>query len=392
MKGKIIRGSGFGGVLNYVLDEDKEARIVGGNMTGQDARALAREFGHVRRLRPDCGKPGLHIPLRLPEGEDVSDARWLEIALFFMKLMSLSPNRPWVIVKHVKNHVHLITGRVDHRGKIWTGKWEGLRCIQATQEIERHFGLTITPGLKGRDKKQVRLTSGQLRKMQRELDRGKEPEVPAKVAIAERIEQAIIKSDGTFDGFKAQLEKLGVATRLNVAKTTNHISGISFEFGGIVIKGSKVTRAYSWQGLSQLLAERKENYENPGVAQPNIQPCPQSDDHRANQPKPASFGQRTGPARNRPTTGSVPTPPPVPLAVRGDNHDSADVVLDLLLALLGKPPVATAVGAIAGSACPSAGAIISTAGKVDALRRRSAQASAEDDEPAPEPDEPTMSF
>ena len=100
MKGKVIRGAGFRGVLNYVLGDGKEAKIIGGNMASQDAKGLAREFGHVRRLRPDCARPVLHVPLRMPEGEDVSDAKWREIADSFMERMSLSPDRPWVIVKH----------------------------------------------------------------------------------------------------------------------------------------------------------------------------------------------------------------------------------------------------------------------------------------------------
>lgn len=391
MKGKIVRGAGFGGVLNYVLDPAKKAYVIGGNMTGQDARALAREFGHVRRLRRGCKKPVLHIALRLPAGEDVSDAKWLSISLDLLKLLQLS-NRPWVLVKHLGEHVHLVTSRIDNDGQVWAGKWEALRLIDATQQLERKFGLTITPGLGGQNRKQVRLTSGQLRKMQREVDRGEEPEVPAKVAIAERIEQAIGQSNGTYEDFKARLEKLGVTTRLNVAKTTSHVSGITFEFGGITMKGSKVARAYSWQGINQLLAERKDSNENPRTPQPRIEPGPQPDDRRADQPSPERTGQRAGPSRKRPLAGSVPTPPPVPLAVRGDGHAGAGAVSDLLLSLLAKPPVAPAVGAIAGPACPAPGAIIEATGKAGHPRRRAIETFEEDDGPAPEPDGPEMSF
>lgn len=392
MKGKVIRGAGFRGVLNYVLGEGKEAKIIGGNMTGQDARTLAREFAHVRQLRPDCGRPVLHIPLRLPEGESISDVQWLRIALFFMKLMQLSPNRPWTIVRHVKNHIHLITSRVDNGGKVWTGKWEGLRCIEATQEIERHFGLTITPGLGGKNRKQVRLTSGQLRKIQREVDRGQEPEIPAKVAIAERIQTAIAESNGTFEDFTARLEKLGVATRLNVAKTTSHVSGITFEFGGIAVKGSKVARAYSWQGITQLLNERKNGHANSRTPQPRIESGPQPDDRRANKPELANAGQRPGPARNRPATGTIPASPPVPLAVGSGGLGGAGAGADMLLALLARSPVAAAVGAIGGPAGRTPGAVIAAGAKAGALLGRALESFEEDDEPTPEPGDPTMSL
>jgi hypothetical protein len=392
MKGKVIRGSGFRGVLNYVLDRNKQAYIVGGNLVGRDARTLAKEFAHVRRLRPGCKKPVLHIPLRLPEGEDVSDARWLEIALFFMKLMQLSPNRPWVIVKHVKNHIHLVTSRVDDGGRIWTGKWEGLRCIEATQQIERHFGLTLTPGLRGRDKKQVRLTSGQLRKMQREVDRGRAPEVPAKIHIAERIEKALGESNGTFEDFKARLEKLGVSAALNTAKTTSHVSGISFAFEGVSMKGSKVARAYSWQGLNQLLAARRDAYENEGVAQPNLEPGPQPDNRRATPPGAGRTGPGPRPAGNHLAGGSGPIAPATPLAVRGDGHGNAGAIPDLLLSLVAGSPVTAGVGAGPGSGCPEPGAVIGAGAKAGPLRGRAFESGEEDDGPEPEPSGPEMSF
>ena len=273
MKGKVIRGSGFRGVLNYVLDQEKDARIIGGNLLGQDAASLSKEFSHVRQIRADCKRPVLHIPLRMPVGEDVSDERWLEIAIVFMRLMNLSSSRPWTIIKHLSNHVHLVTSRVDNRGQVWTGKWEALRCIQATQDIERLFNLTITPGLRGRNQRQTRLTSGQLRKFQREIDRGETPEVPAKVAIAERIKQALASSDGTFEDFKRRITPLGVTVKTNTAKTTQHISGISFKFEGVAMKGSKVARAFGWQGITQLLQERRHEYEN----QRNPRPAPKFD-------------------------------------------------------------------------------------------------------------------
>lgn len=391
MKGKIVRGSGFGGVLRYVLDADKKAYILGGNMLGRDAKGLAREFGPVRQLRPDCKKPVLHISLRLPGGEDVTDLQWLRIAVRLMKLMKLSQTRPWVLVKHLGEHIHLVTSRVDYQGQVWTGEWEALRLIEATQILEKEFGLRITPGLKGANRKQVRLTSGQLRKISREVERGDEPEIPAKVAIAERIEKALVESNGSFPDFKARLEKLGVAVKLNTAKTSNHISGVTFEYAGIAMKGSKVARAYSWQGLQELLAERKYTNENPGIAQPSFASGPEPDDRRADQPKPTNRSQRAGPARNRPPKRSIPTPPRITVVVPGDGNRVAGAVPDLLLALLARTPVATAVGAIAGPVGPTATAIIAEPGEAGVARGRDSKNLEEDDDQVLKPDGPTMS-
>ena len=266
MKGKVIRGTGFRGCLNYLLASHKGAEFIGGNMAGRSPKELAREFGHIRRIRPDCAKPVLHIPLRMPDGEDVTADKWNSIATRFLELMKISPARPWLLVKHPDQHVHLLTSRVDFWGALWLGKWEAFRCIEATQRIEHEFGLTQTPGLEGADNRQVRLTSGQLKKAARELERGKQPAVPIKVQLAKCIARAVATCNGAFDDFRVRLGQLGVGMKLNTATNTQHVSGISFEIGGIAMKGSQVARAYSWRGLSKLIQQRA----RPNVLAPSL--------------------------------------------------------------------------------------------------------------------------
>src|ERR1035437_6419058 len=368
MKGKVIRGRGFRGVLNYVVDQEKDARIIGGNLLGQDAASLSKEFSHVRQIRPDCRRPVLHIPLRMPEGEDVSDARWLEIAIVFMRLMNLSPSRPWTIIKHLNNHVHLVTSRVDNRGQLWTGKWEALRCIQATQDIERLFNLTITPGLRGRNQRQTRLTSGQLRKFQREIDRGETPEVPAKAAIAERIKQALASSDGTFEDFKRRITPLGVTVNTNTAKTTQHVSGISFKFEGVTMKGSKVARAYGWQGITQLLEKRRQDHEHSGNSEPTPPAIAEPDGRRTAQRQPAGIGKRPDQSGKRVAN---PTPLMPPHLLVGLVAGLDDRALDVL-AGDESPALASAGESVAGATDTDADPITAAATAPRRRRRKPA--------------------
>ena len=76
--------------------------------------------------------------------------------------------------------------------------------------------------------------------------------------------------------------------------------------------------------------------------------------------------------------------------LRGGNTCAAGA--DMLLALLARSPVAAAVGAIEGPAGRTPGAAIATGAKAGALLERALESLEEDDEPIPEPDEPTMSF
>lgn len=92
MKGmhKISRGKGFRGAISYVLDRDAEhkdnpGQIIGGNMSGENERELAAEFGVGRELRSEIDKPVWHNSLRLPAGEHISKEKLADIADDYMK-------------------------------------------------------------------------------------------------------------------------------------------------------------------------------------------------------------------------------------------------------------------------------------------------------------------
>ena len=91
MKGKVIRGKGFRGVLEYLLAILKNAKIISGNLFGHTPWTLSKEFAVVRQLLPDCEKPVLHIYWTddgagcEPRGDDLGDrfgvgrpGRWID--------------------------------------------------------------------------------------------------------------------------------------------------------------------------------------------------------------------------------------------------------------------------------------------------------------------------
>jgi len=145
---KAKRGSGFRGVLNYVMERDN-ARILAGNMIGQTPRELSAEFAQSRQLRQDIKKPVWHQALSLPPGENISDERWQAIAEDYMRRMGFADRNLWVAIQHTDRghqHIHLIASRVGLDGKIWYGRDENLITSRVTQELEKDYGLTITRG------------------------------------------------------------------------------------------------------------------------------------------------------------------------------------------------------------------------------------------------------
>ena len=261
MKANVSRGGGFLGVLQYVLDEGpkaentKKAKLVGGNMSGRSAGELAAEFGQTRKLRPSCKRPVWHCSLALPEGETLTAQQWDKVARAFLRKMKIDPDKhQHVVVRHRDtghDHVHLVATRIGLDSELWLGKFEQLNAIEATQELEREFGLTVTPGLeelqqdgkrKRRRKPKQAITRGEIQMAART------GETPTRVALQQVIDDALAGEPVGVFAFIDTLAAAGVNVRPNVQKT-GRVSGISFEMGGVAFKGSQLGKAYSWGNL-----------------------------------------------------------------------------------------------------------------------------------------------
>lgn len=245
MKAKIMnRGAGFRGVLDYAYKST--AVVIGGNMSGTNARDLATEFGVARQMRPDVEKPVWHCSLSLPAGEKISDEKWLKIADKFMKDMEFTSLNQYHVVKHEdtdKQHIHIIANRVGLDGSLWYGKREALKAIDITQKLEKEFGLVATVGLENKNGKKS-LTKGEI---EMSLRTG---EAPAKQILQNTIDTALGGKGNkqSIFAFMERLEKADIKVIPNVAKT-GKMNGFSFECGGVYFKGSQLGKKYSWNEL-----------------------------------------------------------------------------------------------------------------------------------------------
>lgn len=272
MKGKVIRGRCILWLMKYLFGQDKtkkntNSRTIGGNLAASGPVALAKCLYKVwKNCRKKLIKPVLHIPLRMPKGEDVSDQLWVDITKALMEKMEISFDRPWILVKHGDEHVHLVASRYDYNGKPWQGRWEALKLIKATHELEKEFGLTQTPTLDTAEWNKTRLTSDEIYQSKKQTDAGIEPGLPPRQVLADVISEAIEMANGSFQRFKSRLATKNVSIQFNTSKSTSHISGISFGLNGFNAKGSKIARAYSWGGIVTRLKAQK-NLINQSVRQ-----------------------------------------------------------------------------------------------------------------------------
>ena len=69
MIAKIKKGRSFRGILDYALHQEK-GYLLATNMSGQNPKELAVEFGQIRRFRPNLGKAVCHVQIALSPEEN----------------------------------------------------------------------------------------------------------------------------------------------------------------------------------------------------------------------------------------------------------------------------------------------------------------------------------
>lgn len=241
MKGmqKISRGTGFRGVFEYLL-EDERGSVFGGNMSSNSVRDLAREMGAVRALRPDIKRPVWHNSLRLPAGERIDTERWRVIADDYMTRMGFADDHPRAYIMHDDDdgqHIHIVANRISLSGKVYLGQHENLASTRHIAALEREYELQITKG--------TEVSNERAGMKKGEIEMGiKTGEAPPRLRLQELIDKAAEDRPGARE-FVERLEAAGVTVTPNVA-STGRLNGFAFELDGIAFKGSQLGPAYSW--------------------------------------------------------------------------------------------------------------------------------------------------
>lgn len=243
-------GKGFGGVLRYDLQPSKDAQIIAGNVRGQDAGALAREFSQWRDLNPRVTLPVFHGSLSAAPGDVLAEAAWRDVAERYIQKMRYQDS-PWIAIRHADtddDHIHIIASRIRNDGKRVKDFQEIKRGEEACRQIEREMGLTrVAPS---RESSRRAVHRGELATFER----------TARVGVVARLQEHVTiaaRDRPTVSDFVARLEAQGVEVKANIA-TTGRVAGISFALDGVAVKGSDLGRAFSWQALQQRQGVRYE--------------------------------------------------------------------------------------------------------------------------------------
>ena len=163
MIAKISATENLGGALGYNFKkvEKGEASILLAAELYQDKEGtytMAEVFADMQALIPEkcrTKKMVFHCSLNPHPDEKLSDEQLTQIAKEYMEALGYG-NQPYIVFKHndiAREHIHIVSLRVDSEGKKINDKFEKRRSKQITDTLERKYNLI--PSSKVSNKEEV---------------------------------------------------------------------------------------------------------------------------------------------------------------------------------------------------------------------------------------------
>ena len=151
MIAKISATENLGGALGYNFKkvEKEEASILltqGLYQNKEGTYTMAEVFADMQAVIPEkfrTKKMVFHCSLNPHPDEKLSDETLTQIAKEYMETLGYG-KQPYIVFKHndiAREHIHIISLRVDSRGRKINDKFEKRRSKQITDALEKRFGL-----------------------------------------------------------------------------------------------------------------------------------------------------------------------------------------------------------------------------------------------------------
>lgn len=260
MMAKIVHGSNFKGVVDYILDKDKGVQLVayeGLFMENKDT--IAMSFGIQSQMNGKVAKPVGHIALSFSKEDEprLTNNVMAGIALEYMEKMGLY-NTQFFIARHFDKehpHVHIAFNRIGNDGRTISDRNERLRSTRICKELTLKYGLHMADG-----KENVK------------RNRLKEPD-RTKYRLYDILKTEVGRC-GNWEVLAANLNRQGVEVSFKRKGQTDEVQGVLFTLNGYRFSGSKVDRRFSYAKIDAAL-RRNRIGERAVLVQGNHRPTPQ---------------------------------------------------------------------------------------------------------------------
>ena len=240
MIGKIKKGSGFKGCVNYVLGKEQAVLLHADGVLTESRGDIIRSFCMQTGMNPDLKKPVGHIALSYSavDAPKLTDEKMIQLAQEYMREMKITDTQ-YIIVRHQDRehpHVHIVFNRIDNNGKTISDRNDMYRNEQVCKKLKAKHGLYFAKG-----KEQVK------------QHRLKEPD-KSKYEIYTAVKNEIGKSRN-WQQLQYRLAEKGITIQFKRKGQTDEIQGISFSKGEYTFKGSEIDRSFSFSKLDRYFGD-----------------------------------------------------------------------------------------------------------------------------------------
>ena len=245
MIAKIVKGSNFKGVVSYILDKGKDAKIlVCDGLFAENKETIASSFEAQARMKPMVTKPVGHIALAFSKEDEhrLTDRAMAGIALEYLNAMGIIDTQIFIVRHFDKEHphVHIAFNRIANNGRTISDRNEWIRSTRICKELTRKYSLYFADG-----KEQVK------------RHRLKEPD-KTKYELYSILKTEISRC-GNWNILIANLKKQGVDVRFKYKGSSDEVKGVIFSKNGYPFSGSKIDRRFSYSKIDAALdANRQE--------------------------------------------------------------------------------------------------------------------------------------
>ena len=248
MIAKIIKGTNFSGVVNYMLSKrEGQVKVLQANgVRNSLPNDIAHDFNLQASMRPNIQKTVCHTILSFSahDSERLTDVTMVKIANEYLHEMGYGDTQS-LIVKHSDRqhpHLHICINRIGNDGKTISDRNEKYRSTKICRGLTERYGLTIGEGKQEVNRSRLR------------------GEDKLRYEIFDTI-KSILPQSQTWKDFVAELEQQDITTRFKTKGNTNVIQGIIFEKDGCSFSGSKIDRSCSFSRLNAAIERNSHKQE-----------------------------------------------------------------------------------------------------------------------------------
>jgi len=260
-------GKSFAGALNYNLkkfnhpNEQKRAELLDTNFSSLDAKLIVREVELIRSFKPNLNRYVYHTTLNFSNEDFLNSEQMMEIAKEYLAESGYTNNQ-YAIFRHYDAehpHVHLLVNRITFDGEVVSDSNNYKKSEAILRKLEaKHNLVSVAPSKEAAVRA---VTKGEIEMMERT---GKPSD---KLLLQELMNNLLSQKGMDLSELIEKGEQAGIHFLFNQA-STGRVSGITYFYSGLKIRGQALGNRYKWAELIKTITYEQGKH-GQGISQAN---------------------------------------------------------------------------------------------------------------------------